>query len=179
MNDYVKSDLFRYTGSTDIRSFFKLYFRNAAFRYMCAFRYAKSGNRIERFVGKALWKLRPRRLLDIPLGTTIGYGLYIGHNGPCVINSSAIIGDNVNLSQYVTIGANEGRAARIGNCVYIGPSCCIVEDVEIGDNVTIGAGSVVTKSIPSNATAAGNYAKVLSYKSPGRFIENKWITDCS
>ncbi|MEE0344536.1 MAG: hypothetical protein UDM08_07130 [Eggerthellaceae bacterium] len=177
MNEYVKSDLFRYTGSTDIKSFLKLYFQNAAFRYMCAFRYVKSEKKMERFLGKILWKFRPRRLLDIPLGTTIGYGLYIGHNGPCVINSSTVIGDNVNLSQYVTIGANEGRAARIGNSVYIGPSCCIVEDVEIGDNATIGAGSVVTKSIPPNATAAGNYAKILNYKSPGRFINNKWNMD--
>ncbi|WP_294191778.1 hypothetical protein [Pseudomonas sp.] len=33
--------------------------------------------------------------------------------------------------------------------------------VEIGDNTTIGAGSVVTKDIPDNATAVGNYAKVI------------------
>ena len=51
---------------------------------------------------------------------------------------------------------------------------CVVEDVKIGNNVTIGAGSVVTKDIPDDATAAGNYAKVLNYKDPGRYILNRW-----
>ena len=49
-----------------------------------------------------------------------------------------------------------------------------MEDVKIGNNVTIGAGSVVTKDIPDNATAAGNYAKVINYKDPGRFVNNRW-----
>lgn len=56
----------------------------------------------------------------------------------------------------------------------MGPSVCIVEDVKIGSNVTIGAGSVVTKDIPENATAVGNYAKVINYNHPGRYIKNKW-----
>ena len=51
---------------------------------------------------------------------------------------------------------------------------CIVEDVKIGSNVTIGAGSIVTKDIPDNATVAGNYAKVLNYRNPGRFVHNRW-----
>ena len=46
--------------------------------------------------------------------------------------------------------------------------------VKIGNNVTIGAGSVVTKDIPDNATAAGNYAKVINYRDPGRFVNNRW-----
>lgn len=41
-------------------------------------------------------------------------------------------------------------------------------------NVTIGAGSVVTKSIPDNATAVGNYARVINYNNPGIFIKNRW-----
>lgn len=86
-----------------------------------------------------------------------------------------MIGNNCNLSQFVTIGSNEGKAATIGNNVYIGPNVCIVENVKIGDNVTIGAGSIVTKDIPNNATVAGNYAKVLNYNNPGRYIKNKWV----
>ena len=39
----------------------------------------------------------------------------------------------------------------------------------IGNNVTIGAGSVVTKDIPNNETAVGNYAKVINYNNPGRY----------
>ena len=44
----------------------------------------------------------------------------------------------------------------------------------LGSMGTIGAGSVVTKDIPSNATAAGNYAKVLNFNNPGRYVENRW-----
>lgn len=116
-----------------------------------------------------------RKQLQIPLSTQIGYGLYIGHGGPIIINGTAIIGNNCNLSQFTTIGANHGKAAIIGDNVYIGPNVCIVEEVKIGNNVTIGAGSVVTKDIPDNATAAGNYAKVLNYNNPGRYIGNRYL----
>ncbi|WP_322741361.1 LbetaH domain-containing protein [Leuconostoc mesenteroides] len=51
----------------------------------------------------------------------------------------------------------------------------MVEGVLIGDNATIGSGSVVKKDIPANATAAGDYAKVLNYNHPGRYINNKWL----
>lgn len=100
--------------------------------------------------------------------------MYIGHGGPIVVSPTAIIGNNVNLSQFTTIGSNEGKAAVIGDNVYIGPNVCVVENVVIGDNVTIGAGSVVTKSIPKNATVVGNYAKVINYNNPGRYVNNRW-----
>ena len=126
--------------------------------------------------GVLLWKLnRTKKRIQIPRRTKIGYGLFIVHEGPIVINPEAVIGNNVNLSQFTTIGSNCKKGAIIGDNVYIGPNVCIVEDVVIGDNVTIGAGSVVTKDIPANATAAGNYAKVLNYNEPGRFITNRWI----
>lgn len=125
--------------------------------------------------GIILWKLRNHQEIQILRKTKIGYGLYIGHGGPVIINPTAVIGNNCNLSQFVTIGSNEGKAAVIGDNVYIGPNTCIVEDVSIGDNTTIGAGSVVTKDIPSNATAAGNYAKVLNFNKPGRYIKNRYL----
>lgn len=115
--------------------------------------------------------------IQIPLETKIGYGFYIGHGGPVIINGTAIIGNNCNISQFTTIGANEGKAAVIRDNVYIGPNVCIVEDVLIKDNVTIGAGSVVCKNLPENATVAGNYAKVLNFNNPGRYIENRWNID--
>lgn len=100
--------------------------------------------------------------------------MYIGHGFGIVVNSSAIIGNNCNLSQLTTIGANDGKAAVIGDNVYIGPNVCLVENVHIGNNVTIGAGAVVTKDIPDNATAAGVPAKVLNYDNAARYINNKW-----
>ena len=169
---YIQSDLFRHMGNTSFKSFVKLYIKSNAFRYMVAFRLVNSRGLLK-LLGIVLWLFRDRKI-KISRETKIGYGLYIGHDGPVVINPSAQIGNNVNLSQFVTIGSNEGSAAIIGDNVYVGPNCCIVENVLIGDNVTIGAGSVVTKDIPQNATAAGNYAKVLNYNEPGRYIRFPW-----
>lgn len=50
---------------------------------------------------------------------------------------------------------------QIGNRVYIGSRSLIMPGVTIGDNVLIAAGSVVTKSIPSNSVVAGNPAKYI------------------
>lgn len=121
----------------------------------------------------AKWRLRhiaKIRNIDIPPSTRIGKGLYCGHFMCIVINPTAVIGDNCNLSQFLSIGANDGTAAHIGNNVYIGPHVSIVENVRIGNNVTIGAGAVVTHDIPENATAAGVPARVLNYDRPARYI---------
>lgn len=49
----------------------------------------------------------------------------------------------------------------IGDYVYIGNNSLIMPGVTIGDNVLIAAGSVVTKSVPSNVVVGGNPAKIL------------------
>lgn len=108
--------------------------------------------------------------VEIPLGTKVGYGLYMGHNMCIVINEGTIIGNNVNISQFLNIGTNENTPAIIGDNVYIGPHVCIVENVHIGNNSTIGAGAVITRDIPENATVAGVPAKVLNYDNPGRYV---------
>lgn len=106
----------------------------------------------------------------------MGYGLFIGHGGPLIGNPSTVIGNNVNLSQFTTIGANGGRqAAVIGDNVYIGPNVCVIDHVKISDNPTIGAGSVGTKDIPDNATAVGNYAKVIHYNNAGNSVNKRWL----
>lgn len=51
---------------------------------------------------------------------------------------------------------------------------CIVENIVIGNNVTIGAGAVVVKDIPENATAVGNPSHVVHQHDPGRYIMNKY-----
>lgn len=171
---YIKSDVYRYYGSCSIFNCLHAFLHNRTLRFQIILR-MRQGNNFTKVCGKFFSLIFKNRNLDISIETKIGYGLYIGHDGPVVINPTAIIGNNVNLSQFLTIGSNEGKAAIIGNNVYIGPNVCIVEDVIIGDNVTIGAGSVVTKNIENNATVAGNYAKVLNYNNPGRYIKNKWI----
>lgn len=111
--------------------------------------------------------------IQLPRQVKIGKGLYLGHGLGIVINPGTKIGNNCNLSQFVSIGTNQNTPATIGDNVYIGPNVCIVEGVHIGNNVTIGAGAVVVKDIPDNATVAGVPAKVLNYNNPGRFIGNK------
>ena len=53
------------------------------------------------------------------------------------------------------------KPVKIGNNVWIGANCTVLAGVEIGDNSVIGAGSVVTKSIPKNVVAVGVPCKIL------------------
>ena len=99
--------------------------------------------------------------IQISTRTPIGEGLYIGHGTGIIINASAKIGKNVTICQFLTIGSTKGNAATIEDNVNIGPSVCLVEDVVIGHGTTIGAGAVVTRSIPANCVAAGVPAKII------------------
>ena len=57
-------------------------------------------------------------------------------------------------------GIEYAKKIKVGNNVWFGGNVCVMPGVTIGDNVTIGAGSVVTKDIPSNTIAYGNPCKV-------------------
>lgn len=112
--------------------------------------------------------------IQIPYNTKIGYGFYIGHGVGIVINGRTTIGNNVNISQFLSIGTSKRTPATIGDNVYIGPHVCIVEDVKIGSNTTIGAGSVVINNIPINSTAVGCPAKVIGENKHPEYIANRW-----
>lgn len=55
-------------------------------------------------------------------------------------------------------------SVNIGKNVFIGTRCTILKGVTIGDNAVVGAGSIVTKDIPSGARAAGNPCCILSHR---------------
>lgn len=94
MNRYIKSDLIRYYGKSDVFVFLKAYFRNRTFRFQCAFRLCRAEG-IMKIIGLFLWKLnRTKRRIQLPTETQVGYGLYIGHDGPIVVNPTTIIGNN-------------------------------------------------------------------------------------
>lgn len=103
------------------------------------------------------------------IGGNIGKSMMIWHGFSTVINCERM-GDNCSVWQCVTIGNkldNEGKKPRIGNNVKICAGAIIVGDVEIGDNVIVGAGSVVTKNVPANCVVGGVPAraiKILEYK---------------
>lgn len=65
-------------------------------------------------------------------------------------------------SVYGEILPSGGKKVEIGNNVFIGKRVTILRGVKIGDNVIVGAGSIVTKDIPSNTIVAGNPARVIS-----------------
>lgn len=50
---------------------------------------------------------------------------------------------------------------RIGRNCWIGAGALIMSGITIGDNVVVGAGSVVTKDLPSNVVAVGNPCRIL------------------
>lgn len=176
--EYIISDLYRYAGNTKVTTLIKNFFTRKAFRATVFYRLCRNRRSLS---GKLCFllaypfhRIYVRDKFQFSYKTVIGYGLYIGHNGPIVINPSSIIGDNFTIMQFSTIGAEINNAAKIGNNVYVGPNSCLVENISIGDNVTIGAGSIVTKNIPANATVAGNYAKILHYNNPSQLIKRKW-----
>jgi len=64
--------------------------------------------------------------------------------------------DSKNISQWV-----KQEPVKIGKKCWIGANAVILPGVELGDNVIVGAGAVVTKSFPENVVIAGNPAKVI------------------
>jgi putative colanic acid biosynthesis acetyltransferase WcaB len=108
--------------------------------------------------------------IELPRKLTVGKGLSLYHGHALVINQGVIIGDNCALRNSTTIGHKKladgsfSACPRIGNNVDIGANVCIIGDIEVGDNVIIGAGSVVVKSIPANSMAVGNPARILEKK---------------
>lgn len=173
---YILSDFYRYYGMGGGKIkllLIALTAKNHCFAYTFWLRLCTKKNPFF-FLAKWMhYRLSRKYGIQISPKTKIGYGLFIGHGVGIVINDTAVIGNNVNLSQFLTIGSNHGKAANIGNNVYIGPSVCIVEDVNIGDNVIIGAGCVVTTDVPDNFTAVGVPNRLIS-KVSHNYISNPW-----
>ncbi len=174
---YINSDYYRYTGKMGgVKTilFYLVFGRNHCFNYTFWLRLASKKNWAWPLALFMHRRLTVKYGIQIPRTTKIGFGFYIGHGVGVVINGGTTIGNNVNISQFLSIGTNKRTPAIIGDNVYIGPNVCIVEDVRIGNSATIGAGAVVVKNIPDNAVAVGVPAKVISYSSNGEYIHNRY-----
>lgn len=94
----------------------------------------------------------------------IGHGLVIQHGYSTIIWPESM-GENCQVWHNVTIGRarqGEGRP-KIGNNVKICTGAIVIGDITIGDNVTIGAATVVLKSVPSNSVVCGNPARIVKH----------------
>ena len=58
-------------------------------------------------------------------------------------------------------GLEYAKPIKVGNNVWIGGNVIVLPGVTIGDNVVIGAGSVVNRDIPPDSVAVGNPCKVI------------------
>ena len=58
-------------------------------------------------------------------------------------------------------GVNISGEVYVHECVYVGTGAKLINQLEIGSHTVIGAGAVVTKSLPVNCTAVGVPAKII------------------
>ncbi|MGB2819666.1 MAG: DapH/DapD/GlmU-related protein [Phycisphaerae bacterium] len=95
---------------------------------------------------------------------SIGKGLYIAHCiglyiGPCRL------GENCTVHQHVQIGGSKAGGEKgpiwVGRNVWIGPHARVLGPVRIGDDATIGSGSVVTSDVSEGDLVAGDPARTI------------------
>lgn len=92
----------------------------------------------------------------------IGEGLVLIHGFSTIINCESMGRNNI-IFQQITIGWNKGKTPVIGDGCVFGCGCKVLGGIEIGNNVTIGAGAIVLKYVPDNAIVAGNPARIIGY----------------
>lgn len=109
--------------------------------------------------------------LEIGDNTGLGHNSFINAQGGVSIGNDVIIGPNVSIlaENHVFVSSDElirlqgvnRIGIKIDNNVWIGANVTILDGVQIGTGCVIGAGSVVTKSLPSYSIAVGNPCKVV------------------
>lgn len=150
-----------------LHSTFELFFNYpglwALFFYRIAHWFYKKGLRFIPRLVSALGMFLT--MIDIHPGATIGRRVFIDHGVGVVIGETAIIGNDVLIYQQVTLGGvstDKGkRHPTIEDGAVIGAGAKVLGNIIIGENVKVGANSVVIKDVPADCTAVGIPARVL------------------
>jgi len=103
--------------------------------------------------------------VEIHPGATLGRGVFIDHGMGVVIGETTVVGDNVTLYQGCTLGGagreSGKRHPTLGDNVVVGCGARVLGNIRIGNDVRIGAGSVVVRDVPDHCTVVGVPARVV------------------
>jgi serine O-acetyltransferase len=103
--------------------------------------------------------------IEIHPGAQIGRRFFIDHGMGVVIGETCIIGDDCTIFQGVTLGGTGKEKGKrhptLQNNVLVASGAKVLGSITIGENSKIGAGSVVLKDVPPNATVVGIPGKVV------------------
>lgn len=105
--------------------------------------------------------------IEIHPGAKIGRRVFIDHGMGVVIGETAEVGDDCTIYQGVTLGGTSlvkgsKRHPTLGKGVIIGAYAQVLGGFTVGDGARVGSNAVVVKSVPANATAVGNPARILN-----------------
>jgi len=114
--------------------------------------------------------------IEIHPGAVIGKRLFIDHGLGVVIGETAEIGDDVLLYQGVTLGGTGNERGKrhpsLGNRVVIGTGAAVLGSITLGDDVKVGAGSVVVHSVPADSTVVGIPGRIVKTRSDVGVLEH-------
>lgn len=177
LNFYLKEDLKQFGDKKPgIRDWFLHNERWFIYRFKYELRHVEYLTNIKSRGGAFLWhyfrfKRLSWKMKYVIMPNTCGPGLQLHHCGDFThIRQNVKIGKNCIITVGTVFGHRHGgdEPIRVGDNCYFGIGSKILGSVKIGNNVTIGAYSVVTNDIPDNAVVAGIPAKVIKYKTVKR-----------
>jgi serine O-acetyltransferase len=97
--------------------------------------------------------------IEIHPGADIGKGVFIDHGMGVVIGETAIVGDYSLIYQGVTLGGTGKESGKrhptLGKHVVVGAGAKVLGNIQIGDRVRVGAGSIMLRDVPSTCTVVG------------------------
>ena len=114
--------------------------------------------------------------IEIHPGATIGHSIMIDHGMGVVIGETAEVGNRVTIYQGVTLGGTGNHTGKrhptVGNDVIIGSGAKVLGPVTRGNEVKVGANSVVLHDIPNGATVVGIPGKIVKIKNTSSKVIN-------